>query len=61
MFLNKDDLVTIIDKNGRAWTERVAEDTPLTFPVQTVPLRDRTEPVRRTQQMLSGILNAIPR
>lgn len=61
MFLNKGDLVTIIDKHGRTWTERVAEDTPLMFPVQTVPLRDRTEHVRRVQKVLAGILDSIPR
>ena len=42
MFLNKGDLVIVIDKNGRTWTEKVAEDTPYMFPTQTVPLRDRT-------------------
>lgn len=60
MFLNKGDLVTVIDKHGRTWTERVAEDTPLMFPVQTVPLRDHTDPVARAQKMLAGILAAIP-
>ena len=60
-FLNKGDLVTVTDKHGRAWTERVAEDTPYMFPVQTVPLHDRTDAIRRTQRILSGVLNAIPR
>lgn len=61
MFLREGDLVTVIDQNGRSWAEKVAEDTPLMFPVQTVPLRDRTDAIRRTQRILSGVLNAITR
>lgn len=56
MFLNKGDLVTVIDKHGRTWTERVAEDTPYMFPVQTVRIGDRTEPVARAQKMLADTL-----
>lgn len=62
MFLNKGDLATIIiDKHGRTWTERVAEDTPLMFSVQSVPLPDRTDAIRRTQRILGDVLNAITR
>lgn len=61
VFLNKGDLVAVVDRNGRIWTERVAEDTPYQSPVQTVPLRDSTDPLRRAGKILAGILNAIPR
>lgn len=60
MFVHKGQLVIAIDANGRTFTGRAAEDTPMMYPTQTVRVEDGP-PIDRAAATLGRAYAAITR